>query len=112
MKHKWKKDENGEPDVFSWDDDFGNGTTCLSCGTEVCIYSCQGWQDLDDCVGAPDKDNTPLPSTVHYYALIIEGDGENKPLVADWHEVSETLAKLLTKEGISIKKTIEKELLP
>lgn len=59
MKHKWKLDEHGKPDEWSWDSGFCNGVYCERCGKTVCIHCNPLWEELDDCMEPP----KPKPKT-------------------------------------------------
>lgn len=51
MKHKWKKDHNGEIDMWAWELGFHNGPVCEVCGRTVCENCAPDWMNLDDCPG-------------------------------------------------------------
>lgn len=51
MKHKWRKDHNGEIDVWAWESDFHSGPVCEVCGRTVCDSCTPYWMNLDDCPG-------------------------------------------------------------
>ena len=59
MKHKWKLDEHGKPDEWSWDSGFCNGVYCERFGKTVCIHCNPLWEELDDCMEPP----KPKPKT-------------------------------------------------
>ena len=44
--HKWKLDEDGFIDMFTFEDEFCNGPACEYCGYVFCIHCNQyGWAD-------------------------------------------------------------------
>jgi len=64
-KHKWRRHEDGEIDIFAYDGDTHNGPACEACGEGFCEH-CEGARmaavlagtDPADCV---DWHNCPLP---------------------------------------------------
>ena len=37
-KHNWKKDIDGEIDLWAWEEGYCNGPLCLECGESFCIH--------------------------------------------------------------------------
>ena len=44
-EHKWKKDERGEIDEFSWFRGYCNGVTCEICGEQICVHCHPEWRN-------------------------------------------------------------------
>lgn len=53
MKHAWKLDENGAPDVWAFEsvphEDYGyhNGPVCTVCLEAFCVNCTPGWADAE-----------------------------------------------------------------
>lgn len=43
--HIWKTDENGEIDMFAYDNDIHNGPVCVICGEYYCINCNPNWEN-------------------------------------------------------------------
>lgn len=56
-KHKWKKNDLGEPDEWAWEYEFHNGVECEVCGETVCVHCEPDYMDLECCI--LDEDRCP-----------------------------------------------------
>lgn len=45
MKHRWKLDEDGKPDIFAFESGHHNGPQCLRCGESFCHHCWQPYED-------------------------------------------------------------------
>jgi hypothetical protein len=54
MKHKWRLESNGEPDLFALDYDVHNGPFCEVCMEGFCVNCTPDWADTE-CVGDEDE---------------------------------------------------------
>jgi hypothetical protein len=111
MKHEWIKDEYGDIDTWSNGSDFHNGPRCRLCGFSFCEHCDPKGYDDDTCPGYPIPENTKLNTEKHYYVFLVEDNGPEEWVNADWHEVSYVTAKALKKIGFTIKITNETEIL-
>lgn len=74
-KHSWRKDKDGELDVYSYFGGMCNGIECKICGDHICVHCFHNWEELAkeedcrehyecSCCGAPLEadDKTPFCS--------------------------------------------------
>lgn len=48
--HKWKLNDEGEPDYFAWEFEFHNGYLCERCGYSFCHHCDPDGFDKEPCV--------------------------------------------------------------
>lgn len=51
MKHRWRKDDDGEIDTLAFESDRHNGVICDACGETLCIFCDPDYMERDDCEG-------------------------------------------------------------